>query len=199
MVDGVMKGQFIMGQNPVVGAVNSDLVERGLAKLDWLVVRDFAMTETANFWQKGRLVQRGELRPEDIGTEVFFLPSAMSAEKEGSMTNTQPPRAVARQALRSRRAIAARTCGSSTISGKRLKQLYADSTEARDAAIQALTWTVPGKRRNRGTGRGGGTARDQRLHGGGPQADRELPAAEGRRQHGVRRLDVFRHLSSRRP
>ena len=88
MVDGVMKGQFILGQNPVVGAVNSDLVERGLSKLDWLVVRDFAMTETANFWQKGRLVQRGELQPEDIQTEVFYLPSAMAAEKEGSMTNT---------------------------------------------------------------------------------------------------------------
>ena len=58
----------------MVGAVNSELVQRGLAKLDWLVVRDFAMTETANFWQKGRLVQRGELTPDDIGTEVFFLP-----------------------------------------------------------------------------------------------------------------------------
>ena len=64
----------VIGQNPVVGAVNSELVQRGLAKLDWLVVRDFAMTETANFWQKGSLVQRGELTPADIGTEVFFLP-----------------------------------------------------------------------------------------------------------------------------
>ena len=27
--------------------------------------------------------------------------------------------------------------------GKRLKQLYADSTEPRDAAIQALTWQYP--------------------------------------------------------
>ncbi len=88
MVDGVVRGQFILGQNPVVGAVNSDLVERGLSKLEWMVVRDFAMTETADFWQKGRLVQRGELRPEDIGTEIFFLPSAMAAEKEGTVTNT---------------------------------------------------------------------------------------------------------------
>ena len=147
MLDGVVKGQFILGQNPVVGAVNSDLVERGLAKLDWLVVRDFAMTETANFWQKGRLVQRGELRPEAIGTEVFFLPSSLAGEKDGTVTNTsrlvqwhdavlEPP-------------------GDSRSDlwfiyhlGKRLKQLYADSTEPRDAAIQALTWTYPerGKR-----------------------------------------------------
>ncbi len=147
MLDGVVKGQFILGQNPVVGAVNSDLVERGLAKLDWLVVRDFAMTETANFWQKGRLVQRGELQPETIGTEVFFLPSSLAGEKDGTVTNTsrlvqwhdavlEPP-------------------GDSRSDlwfiyhlGKRLKQLYADSTEPRDAPIQALTWTYPerGKR-----------------------------------------------------
>ena len=64
------------------------LVERGLARLEWMVVRDFAMTETANFWQKGRLVQRGELTPDQIDTEVFFLPAALVAEKEGSVTNT---------------------------------------------------------------------------------------------------------------
>jgi formate dehydrogenase major subunit len=142
MVDGVMRGQFVIGQNPVVGAVNSDLVERGMSKLEWLVVRDFAMTETANFWQKGRLVQRGELAPEDIGTEIFFLPSAMSAEKEGTMTNTSrlvqwhdkvcdPPG----------------DCRSDLWFiyhlGKRLKQLYADSTEARDRPLQALTWEYP--------------------------------------------------------
>ncbi len=148
MADGVTKGQFILGQNPVVGAVNSDLVERGLMNLEWLVVRDFAMIETANFWQKGRQVQRGEVKPEDIGTEVFFLPTALAGEKDGSMTNTSrlvqwhdavldPP-------------------GDSRSDlwfiyhlGKRLKELYADSTDPRDAAIQALTWIYPerGERR----------------------------------------------------
>jgi formate dehydrogenase major subunit len=147
MLDGVMKGQFILGQNPVVGAVNSDLVERGLAKLDWLVVRDFAMTETANFWQNGRLVQRGELRPEEIGTEVFFLPSSLAGEKDGTVTNTS-------RLVQWHDAVL-EPLGDSRSDlwfiyhlGKRLKQLYADSTEPRDAAIQALTWTYPerGKR-----------------------------------------------------
>ncbi len=143
MVDGVVKGQFVLGQNPVVGAVNSDLVERGLSQLDWLVVRDFAMTETADFWQKGRLVQRGELHPRDIGTEVFFLPSAMAAEKEGTLTNTSrlvqwhdkvcdPPRD-----SRSETWFVYHL-------GRRLKELYADSTEARDRPIQSLTWDYPG-------------------------------------------------------
>jgi formate dehydrogenase major subunit len=142
MVDGVMRGQFILGQNPVVGAVNSDLVERGLSRLDWLVVRDFAMTETANFWQRGRLVQRGELLPGQIGTEVFFMPAALAGEKDGSMTNTsrlvQWHDAVLEAPGESRSDL-----WFIYHLGKRLKQLYADSTDARDAAMRALTWTYP--------------------------------------------------------
>ncbi len=142
MVDGVTKGQFILGQNPVVGAVNSDLIERGLSQLDWLVVRDFAMMETANFWQKGRLVQRGELAPEDIGTEVFFLPAALPGEKDGTVTNTSR--------LVQWHDVVLDAPGDSRSDlwfiyhlGKRLKQLYAGSTLSRDAAIQALTWEYP--------------------------------------------------------
>ena len=58
MRDGIMRGLFLLGQNPVVGGSNSDTVQRGLAKLEWLVVRDIAETETAAFWHKGRLVRR---------------------------------------------------------------------------------------------------------------------------------------------
>src|SRR5262249_69215 len=121
---------------------NSEMVQRGLAKLDWLVVRDFAMTETANFWQKGGLIQRGEMAPGDIGTEVFFFPCAMAAEKEGTVTNTsrlvQCHDKVCEPAGQSRSDL-----WFIYHLGARLKRLYADSTEPRDAAIQALTWTYP--------------------------------------------------------
>ncbi len=142
MVDGMVKGQFIIGQNPVVGAVNSDLVERGLAKLEWMVVRDFAMTETADYWQKGRLVQRGELRPEDIPTEIFFLPTALAGEKDGTMTNTSR--------LVQWHDVVCEAPGDSRSDlwfiyhlGKRLRELYAGSQEPADQAIQALTWDYP--------------------------------------------------------
>jgi formate dehydrogenase major subunit len=142
MVDGVIKGQFVLGQNPVVGAVNSDLVERGLSKLDWLVVRDFAMTETANFWQKGRLVRRGELSPSQIGTEVFFLPTSLAGEKDGSVTNTSR--------LIQWHDVVLEAPGDSRSDlwfiyhlGKRLKELYAGSSRKRDEAIKALTWEYP--------------------------------------------------------
>lgn len=139
MADGVVKGQFILGQNPLVGAVNTDLVERGLGRLDWLVVRDMAMLESANFWQQGRLIKQGELRPEDIGTEVFFLPAAMAAEKEGSLTNTS--RLVQ---WHDRVCDPPGDCRSDLWFiyhlGRRLKDLYVGSD---NAAIQALTWDYP--------------------------------------------------------
>ena len=88
MANGIIKGLFVMGQNPVVGGSNSKLVQRGLAQLDWLVVRDIAETDTATFWRDGHLVRSGELRPEEIGTEVFLMPASLSGEKAGSFTNT---------------------------------------------------------------------------------------------------------------
>ncbi len=142
MVDGVVRGQFIMGQNPVVGAVNSDMVTRGLAKLDWLVVRDMAMIETASFWQKGRLVQSGEISPATCPTEIFLMPSAISGEKAGSVTNTSR--------LVQWHDKACQAPGDSRSDlwfiyhlGRRLKAMYAGSTRPEDRAIQELTWDYP--------------------------------------------------------
>ncbi len=142
MADGVVKGQFIFGQNPAVGAVNSELVEAGLAKLDWLVVRDFAMLETADFWQKGRRVQRGEVTPAQIPTEVFFLPAAMPGEKDGSFTNTSRLVQWHDKVLE--------PAGDSRSDlwfvyhlGRRLRELYAGSREARDQGLLSLTWDYP--------------------------------------------------------
>ncbi len=50
MADGKIKGYFVMGENPVVGSMNAKLQRKGLEKLEWLVVRDFQLIETAEFW-----------------------------------------------------------------------------------------------------------------------------------------------------
>src|SRR5438105_12539991 len=89
MLDGKMEGMFLMGQNPAVGAPNSRLQRKALSKLKWLVVREMVEIESANFWRESPEVERGELKAEDIDTEVFFLPAAGHAEKEGAFTNTQ--------------------------------------------------------------------------------------------------------------
>lgn len=144
MSNGLIKGQFMFGQNPMVGAVNTELVEEGMAKLEWLVVRDMAMTETAEFWKNGRRVRKGAARPEEIDTEVFFLPAAMPGEKEGTVTNTS------RLIQWHDHVLEAPGDGRSDLwfvyhLGKRLKALYADSPLERDRPIQALAWDYPVK------------------------------------------------------
>jgi formate dehydrogenase major subunit len=89
MLEGKMEGLFVMGQNPAVAGPNSGMERRALAKLKWLVVRELVETETASFWYASPEVQRGELRTEEIPTEVFLMPAAGHAEKDGTFTNTQ--------------------------------------------------------------------------------------------------------------
>ncbi len=89
MVDGKVKGFFCIGENPAVGSANAGLHRRGLANLDWLVVRDFSEIESAAFWHDCPEIESGELRTEAIKTEVFWMPAAAHTEKDGSFTNTQ--------------------------------------------------------------------------------------------------------------
>jgi formate dehydrogenase major subunit len=89
MLDGGVKGMFCVGQNPTVGSANSKLMRLALAKLDWLVVRDFQPIESASFWLDSPEHDTGEVRAQDIQTEVFFLPCAAHTEKDGNFTNTQ--------------------------------------------------------------------------------------------------------------
>jgi formate dehydrogenase major subunit len=64
-------------------------VRKALAKLKWLVVRDLVEVEPASFWSKSPEIERGELKTEEIDTEVFFFPAAGHAENDGTFTNTQ--------------------------------------------------------------------------------------------------------------
>ena len=89
MLDGKMDGMFLMGQNPAVGAPNSRLQRKALGRLKWLVVRDMVEIESANFWYNSPEIERGEIKTEEIETEVFLFPAAGHAEKEGAFTQTQ--------------------------------------------------------------------------------------------------------------
>jgi formate dehydrogenase major subunit len=142
MADGDVRGYFIMGENPTVGTVHGALHRKGLRRLDWLVVRDLAMVETAEFWRTAPEVARGEVRPQDIGTEVFFFPAAAHTEKKGSFTNTQRLLQWHHTAVEP-----AGDCRSDLHFmfhlGRRLKRLYADSPTPRDRPILDLTWDYP--------------------------------------------------------
>jgi formate dehydrogenase major subunit len=89
MLAGDCSGYFLFGENPAVGSANGRMQRMAMAQLDWLVVRDFSLIESATWWKDGPEIETEEMRTEDIGTEVFFLPAAAHTEKDGSFTNTQ--------------------------------------------------------------------------------------------------------------
>jgi formate dehydrogenase major subunit len=89
MLEDKVEGYFLLGQNPAVGSAHGKMQRLGMAHLKWLVVRDLNMIESATFWKDGPEIETGELRTEDIGTEVFFMPAAAHSEKDGTFTNTQ--------------------------------------------------------------------------------------------------------------
>jgi formate dehydrogenase major subunit len=139
MADGKVKGYFVMGENPVVGTVNGALHREGLRALEWLVVRDFQLIETAEFWRDAPEIHRGEIRPQDIGTEVFFFPAATHTEKDGTFTNTQ------RLLQWHHKAVEPPGDCRSELDfifklGQRLKKLYADSPDPKDRPILDMTW-----------------------------------------------------------
>ncbi|RLC25098.1 MAG: formate dehydrogenase-N subunit alpha [Deltaproteobacteria bacterium] len=82
MYRGGFSGFFAWGQNPAASGANSNKTRQALAKLDWMVNVNIFDNETGSFW-KGP-----GMDPRKIKTEVFFLPCAVSVEKEGSITNS---------------------------------------------------------------------------------------------------------------
>ncbi len=142
MIEGNVRGYVLWGQNPAVGSAGGRLQRLALAKLDWLVVRDLTVIESATFWKDSPEIATGELATEQIGTEVFFLPAASHVEKEGSFTNTQ------RMLQWHHKAIEPPGDARSDLwfayhLGKRIKQRLARSRRGRDRLIQHLTWTYP--------------------------------------------------------
>src|SRR5213592_2318512 len=87
MADGRVKGMCCVGQNPAT-SLNGSATRLAMRQLDWLVVKDNWLTETATHWYLGPEVKNGEVKIGDIKTEIFFFPSTQIAEYDGSFTNT---------------------------------------------------------------------------------------------------------------
>ncbi len=139
MADGNMEGLIVMGENPVVGSPNGRLQRKALAKLKWLVVRDLVDTETSAFWKDSPEIERGELNPDEIPTEVFLMPAAGQAEKDGCFTNTQRMLQYHQKAVDPPGAARSETWFVYHV-GRRLKAKAAASRLKRDEGLQSLTW-----------------------------------------------------------
>jgi formate dehydrogenase major subunit len=142
MLEGKVKGYIIAGENPAVGHANGRAHRLGLSRLDWLVVRDLVEIESASFWYDGPEIESGELKPDEIATEIFFLPAAAHTEKDGSFTNPQRLLQWHWKAVEPKE-----DCRSDLWFyfhlGRLIKQKLEDSKEERDRLIQALRWEYP--------------------------------------------------------
>jgi len=141
-IRGECKGYFLMGENPAVGSANCRAQRMGMANLDWLVVRDFSLIESATWWKDGPEIETEEKRTEDIGTEVFFFPAAAHTEKSGTFTNTN------RTLQWHDRAVKPSGDRRSDLwfmhrLGQLIRERLADSTDPKDLPIQELTWDYP--------------------------------------------------------
>ena len=197
MRDGDVEGYFVMGENPTVGSANGKLHRLGMANLKWLVVRDLQLIESATFWKDGPEIETGELRTEDIGTEVFFLPAATHVEKEGSFTNTQRLLQWRHKAVEP-----PQDCRSELHFmfhlGRRIRERLAGSTQERDRAILDLTWDYPTSGPQEDPVGRGRPAGDLGLHRRRRAGGRRLHRPARRRLDGLRLLDLLRVPRRRR-
>ncbi len=137
-------GYFLMGENPAVGSANAKMQRMGMANLEWLVVRDFSLIESATWWKDGPEIETGELRTEDIGTEVFFLPAAAHTEKDGSFTNTQRMLQWHHQAVEPGGEARSDLWFTFHL-GRIIREKLAASQDEMDRPILDLTWDYPTK------------------------------------------------------
>ena len=79
-LDGRIAGMFMMGENPFLSDPNMNKVRKALQSLEFLVVQDIFLTETAEF--------------ADV-----ILPASTAAEKRGTYVNTNRMVQIGRQAL----------------------------------------------------------------------------------------------------
>ena len=142
MIDGKVKGYFLLGQNPAVGSAHGRAQRLGMANLDWLVVRDLFEIESATFWKDSPEIQTGEIVTEECATEVFLLPAASHAEKEGTFTQTQRMLQWREKALDP-----VGDCRSELWFfyhlGRMVRERLAGSTEERDRPVLDLAWDYP--------------------------------------------------------
>src|SRR5437773_2751736 len=78
MYEKKVKGFICMGQNPAVDSPNAKMARQALRNLEWMVVVDLFETDTAAVWKEPGI------DPKSSQVEVFYIPGAPAAEKDGA-------------------------------------------------------------------------------------------------------------------
>ena len=79
---GRLEGFVALGFNPLLAGPDVPRLQEAMARLKWKVVIDPFMLDSAEFWKAP-----GQ-NPEEIQTEVLYLPSSHWIERDGSFTNS---------------------------------------------------------------------------------------------------------------
>ena len=137
--DGDLEGMLVLGMNPVVSGMHGGLQRKALRNLRWLVVRDLDLIETAEFWRLAPEIERGEVRTEDIGTEVFVFPTAAHTEKSGTFANTERRLQWHQKAVDPLDDVTSDLWWVHEV-GRRIKERLAGRRDPKDAPLAALRW-----------------------------------------------------------
>jgi formate dehydrogenase major subunit len=117
MLDGKMKGYLLLGEN-------------------------LQEIESASFWKDAPELESGELKTEEIPTEVFFLPAAAHVEKDGAFTNTQRLLQWHHKALEPKGDCRSELWFAYHL-GRRIRAKLAGSEDPKDRPILDLAWVYP--------------------------------------------------------
>ena len=100
-----------VGQNPAT-SLNAKLERAALRKLEWLVVKDNWITETANFWKTAPEVKSGEVKTAGHQDRSVLLPGHPGRRTRRHLHEHAADAAVSLQGRRGARVIVGPTCGS---------------------------------------------------------------------------------------
>jgi hypothetical protein len=195
------EGLISFGMNPVGTGPNTAKMIAALAKLKWLVVVENVATETARFWKAPR--EYGGPPPEEIQTEVFLLPAALFAEKDGTLTNSArwiqwkwkalDPPGTAKVRPGDPRAPRAGGAGALPRGGRRLPEAIANVSwsyaNPANPDLAEVLKEISGQR-----ARGPGRSEERQAAQGGRRAARRLRRAARRRHDELRELALLRGL-----
>ena len=81
-LQGGLEGFSALGFNSLLAGPDVPRLLRAMSRLKWKVVIDPFMLDTAEFWKAPGM------NPEEIDTEVLYLPSSHWIERDGSFTNS---------------------------------------------------------------------------------------------------------------